>query len=137
MILYKQEICDKDNGDCLRACIATVLQIPIKSLPNFHTDRFFLDWMKLLGNFGIELGYGKSCWIEGYWIASVPSKNFKGVKHCIVMKGQLVFFDPSPKKKYKRGMNLLLLSHSFFVEGGYTFIISDIEKMSNLFTATN
>ena len=136
MILYKQEICDKDKGDCLRACIATVLQIPIKSLPNFHTNRFFLDWMKLLGNFGIELRYGKSCWIQGYWIASVPSKNFKGVKHSIVMKGQLVFFDPSPKKKYKVGMNLLL-SHSFFVEGGYTFIIGDIEKISNLFTATN
>ena len=150
MILYKQEICDKDKGDCLRACIATVLQIPIKLLPNFHSNHFFIDWMNLLDKFGIEIRYSQSCWIQGYWIASVPSKNFKtkiisasdlwqgktGVKHSIVMKGQEVFFDPSPKKKYKVGENLLIQS-KFKVEGGYTFIISDIEKTSNLFTATN
>jgi len=127
MKLYVQKVCDKDKGDCLRACIATVLQIHISNLPNYHSDKYFLDWMKLLATSGIEIRYGQSCWIEGYWIASVPSKNFKGVKHSIVMKGQLVFFDPSPKKKYKIGENLLL-KHKI-VDGGYTFIISDITKL--------
>lgn len=127
MKIYKQKICNTKQGDCLRACIATILQIPIETLPNFHSKRHFLDWIKLLSKLGIEIRYSKSCWIEGYWIASVPSKNFKGIMHSIVMKGQEVFFDPSPKKKYKIGQNLL---SERIVIGGYNFIISDIEKLA-------
>ena len=130
MKTQKQRIVNSKRGDCFRACVSTVLQIPDKFLLNNHSKCSFLIWMKTLHKFGIEVRYGKNCWIDGYWIATVPSKNFKGIKHSIVMKGQKVFFDPSTKKKYMIGENLL---GKQIVEGGYTFLISDIEKFHSTY----
>ncbi len=49
----------------------------------------------------------KAMWRNGYWIASVKSKNFKEATHAIVMLGNEVYFDPSLGKRYKAGRSLL------------------------------
>ena len=38
MIPVNQTICNFQNGDCFRACVASVLGAPIESVPNFMKD---------------------------------------------------------------------------------------------------
>lgn len=75
------------------------------------------------------LSYGTNCWRDGYWVASVKSKNFpEPITHAIVMKGQCVVFDPSLHKKYKIGRNLLSTN---LVKYGYWLEITDVSKLIN------
>lgn len=125
----KQKICDSKVGDCFRACVATILNLPIDSLPNDHSDRWMFTWEKLLREYGVSTHYTTACWHEGYWIASVPSKNFESVDHAIVMKGQKVFFDPSTKKRHRKGQNLL---GTGIVRHGTVFNIEDSSLLHKL-----
>lgn len=90
------------DTDCMRACIATVLQINPKKLPNPQDTFWRVDWQEALGPMGVYMVEEEAgqFW-DGYWIARVPSKNLDGREHAIVMlaKGG-VFHDPSNKKKY-------------------------------------
>jgi len=104
MIKYDQLISGgKDSdGDCFRACIATVLQLPIETLPNWHDNMWFLKWDNWLHERGLGITvhsfyYG----VDGYWIASVKSQNYKDTTHAVVMNDEKLFHDPSPVKKFK------------------------------------
>lgn len=90
-------------GDCFRACMATLLQMPPEGLPNPHKQGVWLmDWEEWLNELGLDIFFYPS-WRNGsgYWIASVPSLNYKdNTTHAVVMKGNQLFHDPSPAKKY-------------------------------------
>jgi len=132
MKTVKQTIVDKGNGDCFRACICSLLNIPnCKEVPNPHDDEWWFKWERFFASFGMRIMFDtKKIWREGYWIASVQSLNFKGVSHAIIMKGCKVFFDPSPKQKYAKGRDLFIESH--LVNGGYWIEINDIGKLNKL-----
>ena len=119
-----QLVCDAEKGDCMRACVTSILGIPNDpSLPNCDDPEWYLKWFKFLRQFGFELRYAQTaCWRNGYWIASVPSLNFPDGTHAIVMDGTKVAFDPSPKKRYRRGMSL---TGTGKVLGGHYFEITD------------
>ena len=131
MIENKQLIINNKNGDCLRACITSVLGIYNNpKLPNVDDKNYMNRWNNLLKQFGIRLIYdNKKIWKRGYWIASVPSKNFPHTFHAIVIKGSKVAFDPSTKKRYKTGRNML---GKDLVQGGYSFEIEDITLLHKL-----
>lgn len=121
----KQKICSKEIGDCFRACIASILEVENDdNLPNNHERGWAAYWMKFFRGIGLRLNYDRDkIWREGYWIASVPSKNFSDVYHAIVMCGDKVAFDPSTAKRYKTGRNLL---GKKLVNFGYWIEVSDI-----------
>lgn len=129
MIKNKQLIVDSIKGDCFRACVTSVLEIPnLPSLPNCDDPEWFLKWDRILRTFGVALRYeAKACWRSGYWIASVKSKNYKEVTHAIVMNGLRVAFDPSTKRRYHVGYSLL---GKDVVNGGHYFEILDPSKLS-------
>lgn len=109
MIKNKQLISDSKKGDCFRACWTSILEIPNDpKLPNCDDPEWFLKLWNLFGDWGMTVHTEhKAMWRQGYWIASVPSKNYKGVSHAIVMKGHFIAFDPSTKKRYRTGRSLL------------------------------
>lgn len=90
------------DTDCMRACIATVLQINPKKLPNPQGTYWQVDWQDALDPIGVYMVEEDphQFW-EGLWIARVASKNLDGRDHAIVMSGKgFVFHDPSNKNKY-------------------------------------
>lgn len=125
MIPQKQKVVDKGRGDCLRACIASILELPNDDrLPNIHGSTWYSTWQKWFGQFGLSMEYDdQRIWRESYWIASVKSKNYNdGTTHAIVMKGQEVAFDPSTKKRYRTGRQML---GGNLVMGGWWFEVID------------
>ncbi len=125
----KQKVFDKEKGDCVRACVASILEI--KNDDNFYKIKEGSGWILPLYNkleeWGLRLNGDKDAiWRSGYWIASVPSKNFKEVSHAIVMKDSKVSFDPSTHKKYKTGLSLL---GKDIVTFGQWIEVSDFSKL--------
>ena len=113
--------------------MATLLDVPNdERLPHITNPLWYSDWVKYLGNMGLRIGNDKEAvWREGYWIASVPSKNFKNTFHSIVMKNNSVYFDPSIHKRYRTGT--LLLSKKI-VKYGYWLEVSDITRLKSFLT---
>lgn len=107
-----QTIVSKGKGDCMRACIASLLELPIEAVPNFLC--YGKEWCVVMINFLDMLGY--EFWgagtlkrnsisdyhIKGHVMASVKSKNFKDTTHAVIMNlDGLVVHDPSPKKQFQ------------------------------------
>jgi hypothetical protein len=130
-LLFKNQqlITDSKNGDCFRACLTSLLSI--QNSPNLpNGECWFLDWGIFLDKYGLSLKFNKeACWKQGFWIASVPSKNFKGLTHAIIMKNQEVYFDPSLKETYIIGENLL---GKDLVKGGWSLEVINLQKVYKL-----
>lgn len=117
MWLYKQEIMHNPEagqyGDCQRAAIATVLQIPIDQVPHFGEGgpdsgaffervRQFLQ-TKQLGLFSIPF---QNCPLEDILrmmdtnnpcvIYMLSGMSPRGVNHVVVCKGGEIIHDPHP-----------------------------------------
>lgn len=130
---YNQKVFSNEIGDCFRACMATVLQLPPEVLPNDHTPYWHFIWEVFLRQFGISITSSNAngpIWQEGLWIASVKSKNFENGSHAIVMhETTRVFHDPSTHKRYKTGESL---SGKGVVTGGYILGVEDATKLHKL-----
>lgn len=126
---YNQRITDGVIGDCFRACMATILQLPPEVLPNDHSWTFDRTWVVFLAQFGLDLAHSNEkgpIWLEGYWIASVKSLNYKNVSHAIVMhETNKVFHDPSTKKRYKTSRTL----GTDRVTGGWRLVVTNATKL--------
>ena len=118
-----QTIVSVIDGDCTRACLASMLDLPIDAVPNFA--RFGAGWFRIFWALLKALDYeyygtgwvkgkdrphghilSRSPSIKGYVIASVPSKTFPNIGHSVVMnlKG-VVVHDPNPNKLWE-GINV-------------------------------
>ena len=116
-----QTIVSKEDGDCTRACVASILDLTIEQVPHFL--RFKATWFNHISGFFWTMGYkfegtaylykdGKSkkhchsLWktpsIKGYFIATVPSKTFDNIGHSVIInKKGIVVHDPNPNKKWQ------------------------------------
>lgn len=127
---YNQKIVDNNIGDCFRACMATLLQLPPEVLPNDFSPAWHRNWQNYLEQFGLSLSYSnrsdQPIWLWQPWIASVPSLNYKNTTHAILMhQSGVVLHDPSTKKKYKTGRRL----NSNIVQSGQHLIVNDSTKL--------
>lgn len=133
MIKYKQLVFGAETGDCYRACMATLLQLPPIVLPNDHSPMWYYNWRNYLTQFGLQMSSSSPAdgpiWSNHIWLASVPSLNLEGYSHAILMDGQKVYHDPSRKKKYRTGMNLL---GKDLVISGARLEVSDVTKLHHL-----
>lgn len=127
MIPVDQLYNDPHRGDCMRATVASLLELELEQVPHF---RLFDDgqW------FDILVGYMKGCGyeyvavgnpkqkkglqledsIDGYFYAVVPSMNFENCFHAVVidMNG-IVVHDPSDTKLHM-GRNVLQIIETYW-----------------------
>lgn len=114
MIPIDQTIVDAGRGDCVRACVASILEVPITAVPNFSDapeGLFHSVYRATLHGYGwivcdaahpkgVALWYGRG--IDGHFVASVPSRNIEGGTHAVIINEDgLVVHDPSPHKNYQ------------------------------------
>ena len=101
MIKVNQTLLGK-GGNCLAACIASILECDIERLPNYHDGSWFWDWEKFLEPHGIALLGNASYYWNSYWIGVVPSLNNDGRHHAVVMLDNKLAHDPNtpPSKVY-------------------------------------
>lgn len=99
---------NNQHGDCMRACIASLLDLPREAVPNFaqlDADGEGNFWL-LLAEFCRQHGYsfvtiqGRFVWAEDviYHVISGPSPRIKGGHHAVVGRNGQVFFDPHPSR---------------------------------------
>ena len=117
MIPVKQTIVDKDHGDCTRACIASLLELELKEVPNFCESGDDAEAWRRTRNFLEERGLfistitqgllemiNQSNGIDGHFVCSVESINMPDTSHAVIFKKQandvpVFVHDPSPGKK--------------------------------------
>jgi hypothetical protein len=102
-------VAPEERGDCVRACVTSILGLPIDSIANVVA---FEDWWGLLrlevNRFGFEVAYVDVAFEPpmGYWIATVPSLNLppepdgERAMHCVVARGYELIHDPACGKRY-------------------------------------
>jgi len=133
MIPQRQRIVHNKYGDCHAACVASILELPIEVIPNDHSPAHHFVMRSFLGQFGLGLECQNPqgpIWKTHPWIASVKSINYGEGTHAIIMhQGGEVLFDPSTKKRYKKGESLL---GKDVVLAGWDFVITDFSKIGNL-----
>ena len=118
----EQAISCGGRGDCMRATIASLLDLELEAVPHFILLPEHL-WNYVLTMFLWSLGWSyEGCMsysktesnilnmedsFNGYFYASVPSRNFEGKTHAVVINiNGVVIHDPSPTKKYQ-GENVI------------------------------
>lgn len=132
MIPQKQRVVGIGIGDCFAACMASLLELPIEVIPNDHSENWWFVWREFLKQFGLSLGYRGAegaIWASHPWIASVKSKNYDCTHAIIMHDGGTVLFDPSTKKRYRKGESLL---GKDIVVGGHVIDICDFSKIHKL-----
>lgn len=133
VVKYRQTISDPAIGDCFRACMATLLQLPPQVLPNDFSPSWHSNWQTYLRQFGIQLSYSQPntgpIWLPDPWIATVRSLNYEGVHHAILVhQAGVVLHDPSTKKRWKTGTRLTMDD----VVAGQHLVVSDASRLQHL-----
>lgn len=113
MIPHKCLVNDPERGDCMRACIATIINAPDPAkMPNFieeinHPEEFGPAIKEYLKTMGLTLFQGElaaASTIEAleHWDAYAPDvpailmgTSRKGFNHAVVIDKGLIFNDPS------------------------------------------
>ncbi len=96
------------NGDCHAACIASILDVPIETLPDFFSDNPpnpYTRRTEWLLNHGLQESYylvGSFPAPYGYGILSVRSAVFPGATHSVVWDGEgtgwgKIIHNPNPE----------------------------------------
>ena len=112
-----QSIVDPGKGDCMRAVVASLLELDLYEVPNFiefdsacniHMMQFFMD-RGYKASFIYNNNYtpeqmveiAKICGgVNGFFYASVPSQTYEDGSHAVVVDSNLkVVHDPNPNQK--------------------------------------
>lgn len=109
MVPVMQKVVDPGKGDCMRACIASILELPADAVPNFLEElEKGVGWFECFDTFlrshGLEyhgqqpptLAMELSEGLDGYYMATVPSLNFPDKTHAVVFHRDKFVHDPSP-----------------------------------------
>ena len=101
MIGVKQTIMKPPAGNCLAACVASILELGIREVPNFILENE--AWLSSLNSFllpkGLYADYVSAAVRDrpkDHWIACVSHCAEVKQKHCVVMKDAKLAWDPSP-----------------------------------------
>ena len=119
MKAVEQNEVDKGTGDCMRASIASVLEIDLQAVPHM-TRTNEKKWFSVMYYFFVayEVIYAGMWWpaygkrrlrkrdsINGFYLATVKSRTYpreEGITHMVVMDSAWrVAHDPHPDKKWQ------------------------------------
>lgn len=99
----EQLVVDRDVGDCFSACIASILELPIESIPVYHSDESDSAWHRWMAwfesaNLALIL-LDRSPPPPGYAIRSILSYTYESRTHAVVAFNGAVVWDPSPNRR--------------------------------------
>lgn len=98
-------------GDCFRACLASLLELPIDDVPAPEAYdnaaawwRVYRDWLRARGLAILTHTEDEAIWRDWfvrtqgdvYHIASGPSPRHPGTDHSVVMRNDVMVHDPHP-----------------------------------------
>lgn len=115
-----QRVLHPPMGDCMAACIASILELDLAVIPNFHGDGWWNNWNDWLSeHHGLRL-YWLEPWVGGYppshYIAVGPSPRDPEIHHAVVMFTDEVVHDPHPDGRFDPAgiveWNLIVFDHS-------------------------
>lgn len=101
------QIVEGPHGDCFRACLASLFELPVTAVPNFYDiDASDEGWWKAVRDWLRPYGLG-IMWLElrsvehlklfeGFLIVSGLSK--RGLHHATIWKDGALVHDPHPQK---------------------------------------
>lgn len=106
MIPVDQTTFGAPGGNCLSACVASILDLPIEEVPYFMSDRFNpqgVDWVRKLNSWLRPRGYRchvfvRDIMIPEYHIAHGVSPRGVGT-HAVVARGNRMVHDPHPSRQ--------------------------------------
>ncbi len=121
MIKVEQSEVDMDTGDCMRASIASVLELDLQVVPHLtKIDESRLHWFSVMYYFMVanKYLYKGTFWpnqgkrkllkkhsFDGFYLAVVNSRAYESilnVTHMVVMDSNfIVVHDPHPNKKWQ------------------------------------
>ena len=104
-------------GDCFRACIASVLEVPIAAVP--HVALLGSRWHRAMEGFlaGLsrEIEWAPGVPPDGVWaIATVKSPRGQDVKHSVIWRDGKIVHDPHPSRAGGEGPD------------GYFYLVPDL-----------
>lgn len=92
------------GGNCLQACVASLLNLPLESVPHFMIFGKE-DWWDAFNLFFFSRKMIVLGWVKGlppkdnkYYIASTRVKG-KNYNHAVICRNQKIVHDPSPVKR--------------------------------------
>jgi hypothetical protein len=101
----------KQYGDCMRACVASLLDMPIAQVPHFLRDasgdpqQFWENVMPFAESRGWDYLCGFTAHLpdlaadlDGYHVIGGPSPRGGGLLHAVVGRYGAIVFDPHPSK---------------------------------------
>lgn len=88
------------NGNCMAACIASVLELPIEGMPNYHGEgtEWYIQWQRWLEPYNVQLltFQAGGDWLPtGYSILAGKSPRHEGNHAVVCLNGEIVH-DPHP-----------------------------------------
>lgn len=104
-------------GDCFRACLASVLEVPISAVPHFALlgSRWHRVLDGYLAGLSREIEWAKGVPPNGIWaIATVQSPRSSDVKHSVIWKDGEIVHDPHPSRAGGEGPD------------GYFYLVPDL-----------
>jgi len=97
-----QTMLGSPDGNCLAACIASLLEVPIEGLPNPKQSGWFTQWnVWLTAQHGVYLvrlpaGFADDMSpLQGYYIANGLAA--RGLRHSVVYRDGRLCHDPHPE----------------------------------------
>lgn len=120
MIPVEQTILTIPDGNCLEACIASILEIPLETIPHFRGCSWVNQYNEWIAQFGlsirnISLGgepddTQRPVQMPGFTILSTESLRHEGKLHAVVCYDGVVVYDPHPQREEGVGawVNVLL-----------------------------
>jgi len=133
MIPVNQTISNSKNGDCVRACVASLLECNIEFIPNFMGNsnegyaQAVKKWGDKLGIIVLDIATDNVDIFQGIHVMAFgKSPNFEDCQHAVIYCDGELSHDPSPSKKGLLGDPL-----------GYTvFMIKNYSIVRNLIKAS-
>lgn len=114
-----QTVTHAGRGNCHQAAVASTFDLDLSQVPNFilyPEDQWWNVFCCFIWGLGYEF-HGRAYLkdsapsehedINGFYLATVPSKTFEGKTHAVVInKKGMVAHDPNPNKKWL-GINVI------------------------------
>ena len=92
-----------ETGDCFGACVASILELPRESIPNFHTssprdfDKNVAEWCKDQGFVLLDITLQDQSLVDScYVVANGISPRNKDFHHSVVWFNGEIAHDPHP-----------------------------------------
>lgn len=106
-----QKVYNSQRGDCFSACVASILELQLDDVPNFHDfddkdfsdalDEWFNDRGMVYLEFDLTIGDATEFISQldmVYTIGTIRSPRARAIRHAVVCKGGKIIHDPHPNQ---------------------------------------